>query len=112
MCIHPAQVEQERFVVKPFTLGLHSSPAHDDPAAADDTVDASDKLINRSTTGILRGWDGLSIPAWSRDAVCPWCSCSNAVPVSLQQQQQSVRRPALVRYSRIWLGVRWTPGIA
>jgi len=58
-------VEQERFVVKPFTLGLHSSPAHDDHLVVEDTVDASDKLINRSTTGILRGWGVLSIPAWS-----------------------------------------------
>ncbi len=52
-------------MVKPFTLGLHSSPAHDDHLVVEDTVDASDKLINRSTTGILRGWGVLSIPAWS-----------------------------------------------
>ena len=57
-----AQVEQERFVVKPFTLGLHSSPVHDDHVTADDTMEASDKLLNRSTTGLIRGCAAAGIP--------------------------------------------------
>ena len=52
-------------MVKPFTLGLHSSPAHDDHLVPEDTVDASDKLINRSTTGIIRGWEPLRIVSGS-----------------------------------------------
>ena len=44
--------------MKPFTLGLHSSPAHDDHAAAEDGAEASDKLLNRSTTGLIRGCAG------------------------------------------------------
>ena len=45
-------------MVKPFSMGPRSSPLHEDVTATEDTLEASSKLLNRSTTSIIRGCAG------------------------------------------------------
>ena len=46
-------------MVKPFSMGLHSAAQHDEHIVTEDSMGASDKLLARSTTSLIRGCAGL-----------------------------------------------------